>query len=102
MVWLEAPIAGTFKSARSIGPALVTLFWQDQWLYCIAPPLGQFAVGAFRLLTIDEREILTENFSCSTLPLYFQNVKVPHHQVAEPQPKAVRTERRRILTKYLN
>ncbi|GAC1461140.1 MAG: aquaporin [Chamaesiphon sp.] len=61
MVWLEAPISGTsLNPARSIGPDLVTWFWQNQWLYCIAPPLGSMlAVGAFRLLTFGDRDILT-------------------------------------------
>jgi len=45
MVWLEASISGTgLNPARSIGPALVTWFWQDQWLYWIAPPLGLYSL----------------------------------------------------------
>ena len=61
MVWLEAPISGTsLNPARSFGPALVSWFWHYHWLYWLAPPLGALlAVGAFRLLTAGERDVLT-------------------------------------------
>ncbi|MBW4540163.1 MAG: aquaporin [Myxacorys chilensis ATA2-1-KO14] len=61
MVWLGAPISGTsLNSARSIGPALVTGLWRDQWLYCIAPPLGALlAVAVFRRLSMGKRDILS-------------------------------------------
>ncbi len=81
MVWLESPISGTsLNPARSLGPALVTWLWQDQWLYCIAPPLGALlGVGAFRLLTFGEREILTGKlFHVPHYRCIFKNVRVPH------------------------
>ena len=61
MVWLEAPISGTsLNSARSFGPALISWFWQDQWLYWVAPPLGALlAVAIFRLLTVGKCDVLT-------------------------------------------
>jgi len=61
MVWLAAPISGTsLNPARSFGPALVSWSWHEQWLYWVAPPMGALlAVGAFRLLAISERDILT-------------------------------------------
>ena len=61
MVWLGAPISGTsLNSARSIGPALVTGLWTDQWLYCIAPPLGALlAVAMFRRLSMGKRDVLS-------------------------------------------
>ncbi len=61
MVWLGAPISGTsLNSARSIGPALVTGLWRDQWLYCIAPPLGALlAVAIFRRLSMGKRDVLS-------------------------------------------
>ncbi len=61
MVWLESPISGTsLNPARSIGPALVSWTWHDQWIYLLAPFIGALlAVGAFRLLTSGERDILT-------------------------------------------
>lgn len=61
MVWLEAPVSGTsLNPARSFGPALVSWLWHDHWLYRGAPPLGALlAAGAFRLLAIGERDVLT-------------------------------------------
>jgi aquaporin Z len=61
MVWLEAPISGTsLNPARSFGPALVSWSWHFHWFYWVAPPLGALlAVGAFRLLTAGERDVLT-------------------------------------------
>ncbi|MBH8562557.1 aquaporin family protein [Nostoc sp. CENA67] len=81
MVWLGAPISGTsLNTARSIGPAFISWFWQDQWLYCIAPPLGALiGVGVFRLISMGEREVLTGKlFHVHHYPCIFKNVKVPH------------------------
>ncbi len=81
MVWLEAPISGTSLSpARSIGPALVSWYWKDQWLYCIAPIIGaMLAVVAFRLIAMGERELLTAKlFHVPNFRCIFKNVKVPH------------------------
>jgi aquaporin Z len=81
MVWLGAPVSGTsVNPARSFGPALVTWFWQDQWLYWIAPPLGAMvAVAVFRLLAIGKCEILTAKlFHVPHYPCIFKNAKVPH------------------------
>ncbi len=83
MVWLGAAISGTsVNPARSFGPALLTWFWQDQWLYWIAPPLGaMIAVGAFRLLAMGEREILTAKlFHVPHYRCIFKNIRVPHRQ----------------------
>ncbi len=84
VVWLEAPISGTSLSpARSIGPALVTGLWRDQWLYCIAPPLGALlAVAMFRLLSMGRRDVL----SCKLchVPHYrsiFKNIRRPNHSL---------------------
>ncbi|KYC40894.1 hypothetical protein WA1_25075 [Scytonema hofmannii PCC 7110] len=81
IVCLEAPISGTsLNPARSIGPALVTLYWKDQWLYCIASPLGAMvAVVAFRLLAMGKLDILTAKlFHVPHYLCIFKNVKVPH------------------------
>ena len=61
MVWVEAPVSGTsLNPARSLGADLIAWFWQSQWLYCIAPPLGALlAVAVFRLLSAGERDVLT-------------------------------------------
>lgn len=83
MVWLESPISGTsLNPARSLGPAIVSWFWQDQWLYCIAPPMGALlAVGVFRLLGFSKREILTAKlFHVPHYRCIFKNVKVPHRK----------------------
>src|SRR5205823_3833559 len=80
MVWLEAPISGTsLNPARSFGPALVSWFWQDHWLYWVAPPLGALlAVGAFRLLPMGERDLLTgKMFHTPHYRSVFMNVTAP-------------------------
>jgi len=81
MVWIESPISGTsLNPARSFGPALVSWFWQDQWLYWIAPPLGSLlAVGVFRLLGFSKRQILTAKlFHVPHYRCIFKNIKAPH------------------------
>lgn len=81
MVWLEAPISGTsLNPARSLAPALLSWFWQYQWLYCIAPPLGALlAVGAFRIFTVGERDVLTGKlFHVPHYRSVFKNVSAPH------------------------
>lgn len=83
MVWLESPISGTsLNPARSIGPALVTWFWKDQWLYCIAPTLGaMLAAGTFRLLSMGGRDILTGKlFHVPNYRSIFKNVRAPHRR----------------------
>jgi len=61
MVWLEAPISGTsLNPARSVGPALVSGIWQDQWISGGAPPLGGIlGLLAFRACSRAGREVLT-------------------------------------------
>ena len=89
MVWLGAPISGTsLNSARSIGPALVTGLWRDQWLYCIAPPLGALlAVAMFRRLSMGKRDVL----SCKLfhVPHYrniFKNVRGSNYFLRSHRP----------------
>jgi len=80
LVWLEAPISGTsLNPARSFGPALVSSIWTDHWLYWVAPPLGALlAVGAFRLLTAGERDVLTGKlFHVPHYRSVFMNVSAP-------------------------
>lgn len=82
MVWLGAPISGTsLNSARSIGPALVTDLWRDQWLYCIAPPLGALlAVAVFRQLSMGKRDVLSGKlFHVPHYRSIFKNVREPNH-----------------------
>ena len=81
MVWQEAPISGTsLNPARSFGPALLSWYWNDQWLYFIAPPLGALiAVGVYRLLAVGERDVLTAKlFHVSHYRSVFKNVSAPH------------------------
>ncbi len=81
MVWVEAPISGTsLNPARSFGPALVSWSWKYHWLYWVAPPLSALlAVGAFRLLMVGERDVLTGKlFHVSHYRSVFMNVSAPH------------------------
>ncbi|HLX39954.1 MAG TPA: aquaporin, partial [Ktedonobacteraceae bacterium] len=81
MVWQEAPISGTsLNPARSFGPALLSLYWNEQWIYYIAPPLGALiAVGVYRLLAIGERDVLTGKlFHVPHYRSVFKNVNEPH------------------------
>lgn len=81
MVWQEAPISGTsLNPARSLGPDIMAWFWHDQWLYCIAPPLGALlAVACFRLVTSGVRDVKTGKlFHASHYRSIFKNVSAPH------------------------
>ena len=64
----------------AISSAYLKQFLQNQWLYCIAPPLGAIAaVGIFRLVSFGEREPLTAKlFHVPHYICIFKNVKVPH------------------------
>ncbi|MBW4444930.1 MAG: aquaporin [Plectolyngbya sp. WJT66-NPBG17] len=89
MVWLGAPISGTsLNSARSIGPALVTGLWRDQWLYCTAPPLGALlAVAIFRQLSMGKRDVLSGKLF--HVPYYrsiFKNIRVPNQFLRSHPP----------------
>ena len=80
MVWLGAPISGTsLNSARSFGPALVRWFWQAQWLYWVAPPLGALlAVGLFRLFAAERKVLTAKLFHHPSYPCIFKNVHLSH------------------------
>jgi aquaporin Z len=83
MVWLGSPISGTsVNPARSFGPALVTWFWQDQWIYYTAPILGSLmAVVVFQWLSMGRRSILTAKiFHVPHYRCIFKNIKAPHLQ----------------------
>ncbi len=71
---------GHINPARSFGPALVSGFWQAQWLYYVASPLGALlAVGAFRLLSVGERDVLTcKLFHIAHYRSVFKDVSAPH------------------------
>jgi aquaporin Z len=84
IVWQEAPISGTsLNPARSIGPAFVTGLWRDQWLYCIAPPLGALlAVAMFRLLSMGRRDVLScKMFHAPHYRSIFKNVRGSNHSL---------------------
>lgn len=62
LYWLAAPISGSsLNPARSFGPALVSWFWRDQWVYFVASPLGALlAVVLFRSLNwVGIHDVLT-------------------------------------------
>ena len=89
IVWQEAPISGTsFSPARSIGPAFVTGLWRDQWLYCIAPPLGALlAVAMFRLLNRGRRDVLScKLFHTPHYRSIFKNVRGSNHSLRSHLP----------------
>ena len=88
MVWLEAPVSGTsLNPARSLGPALLAFNWSDQWLYCIAPPLGALlAVALFHFVMAGERDVLTGKlFHEPRYRSIFKNVSAPHKPMPEPE-----------------
>jgi aquaporin Z len=51
------PISGaSMNPARSLGPAIVSGMWSDQWIFIAGPLAGALlAVAAFRLMTADGR-----------------------------------------------
>jgi aquaporin Z len=80
MVWLGAPISGTsLNPARSFGPALVRWFWQNQWLYWIAPSLGALlAVGLFHLIAAERKVLTAKLFHVADYTCIFKRIHVPH------------------------
>jgi aquaporin Z len=81
LYWLAAPISGSsLNPARSFGPALVSWFWLDQWIYDLASPLGAlFAVVLFRSLDrVGIHDVLTAKlFHAPRYRCIFQQVKAP-------------------------
>ncbi|GHO47749.1 MIP/aquaporin family protein [Ktedonospora formicarum] len=79
--WLAAPISGSsLNPARSFGPALVSWFWRDQWVYYLASPLGALlAVGFFRSLNlVGIHDVLTAKlFHAPRYRCIFKHVKAP-------------------------
>ena len=81
MYWLAAPISGSsLNPARSFGPALVSWYWRDQWLYYLASPIGALlAVILFRLMSlVGIHDVLTAKmFHAPRYRCIFKNVKAP-------------------------
>jgi aquaporin Z len=81
MYWLAAPISGSsLNPARSFGPALVSWFWRDQWLYYLASPIGALlAVVLFRSLSlVGINDVLTTKmFHAPRYRCIFKNVQAP-------------------------
>src|SRR5258708_19152938 len=81
MYWQAAPTFGiSLNPARSFGPALVSWFWRDQWVYYLASPIGALlAVVLFRLLSlVGINEVLTAKmFHAPRYRCIFKNVKAP-------------------------
>src|SRR6266852_3306317 len=81
MIWQAAPTFGiSLNPARSFGPALVSWFWRDQWLYYLASPIGALlAVVLFRSLSmVGIDDVLTAKlFHAPRYRCIFKNVKAP-------------------------
>ena len=79
--WQAAPISGSsLNPARSFGPALVSWFWRDQWVYNLASPIGALlAVFLFRSLSlVGINDVLTAKmFHAPRYRCIFKNVKAP-------------------------
>jgi aquaporin Z len=79
--WLAAPISGSsLNPARSFGPAVVSWFWRDQWVYALASPSGALlAVVLFRLLNlVGINDVLTAKmFHAPRYRCIFQQIKAP-------------------------
>jgi aquaporin Z len=79
--WLVAPISGSsLNPARSFGPALVSWFWRDQWVYDVASPIGALlAVGLFRSLSrVGIHDVLTAKlFHAPRYRCIFKHIKAP-------------------------
>ncbi|EFH83765.1 MIP/aquaporin family protein [Ktedonobacter racemifer] len=79
--WVVAPISGSsLNPARSFGPALVSWFWRDQWVYVLASPIGALlAVGLYRSLSrIGIHDVLTAKlFHAPRYRCIFKNVIAP-------------------------
>ena len=81
LYWLAAPISGSsLNPARSFGPALISWFWHDQWVYVLASPLGALlAVVLFRSLgRVGIHDVLTAKlFHAPRYRCIFKHVKAP-------------------------
>jgi aquaporin Z len=79
--WQAAPISGSsLNPARSFGPAVVSWFWCDQWVYDLASPCGALlAVVLFRQLRlVGINDVLTAKmFHAPRYRCIFQQIKAP-------------------------
>ena len=79
--WQVAPISGSsLNPARSFGPALVSWFWRDQWVYDLAAPIGALlAVVLFRSARmVGIHDVLTAKmFHAPRYRCIFKDVKAP-------------------------
>ncbi|MFZ0452383.1 MAG: aquaporin [Ignavibacteriaceae bacterium] len=59
MVFAEAPISGTSTNpARTLGPAVISGYWQAWWIYWIGPAVGALAaVAVYNLSWFEKFEI---------------------------------------------
>ena len=85
LVWLAAAATGTsLNPARSLGPALVSWHWRDQWIYWVAPPLGGTLAAVVFPLLAREREILTGKlFRSGLYRSIFQHCALANHPPLE-------------------
>ncbi|MBO0777271.1 MAG: aquaporin [Ktedonobacteraceae bacterium] len=97
LYWLAAPISGSsLNPARSFGPALVSWFWRDQWVYVVASPIGALlAVVLFRSLgRVGIHDVLTAKlFHAPRYRCIFKHIKAP--QINTDQDGKLITPRKR-------
>ncbi len=90
MYWQAAPISGSsLNPARSFGPALVSWFWRDQWVYYLAAPSGALlAVVLFRALSmVGIHDVLTAKlFHAPRYRCIFKHVQAPQLNTDQDGP----------------
>jgi aquaporin Z len=60
LVWQTARISGTsLNPARSFGSAVLAWFWQDQWIYFVAPSLAGVVVALGYRWIVGEQHLVT-------------------------------------------
>jgi len=63
LVWQGAPLTGTsLNPARSLGPALVAMNFQNLWIYFVGPPAGAVAAALLVMTRTELRPVTAKLF----------------------------------------